>query len=270
MTTTAGKDYLWLQLRELPYFRAMLRAVEARTYEHISLDPPILDVGCGDGHFASIAFEQPLAVGVDPWLSPLRQAAQRRVNGDPVYQITSRALGATLPFADESFGSAISNSVLEHIPLVEPVLTDIQRVLRKGATFAFCVPNHNFLPSLSVANQFEKMRLHALAQAYRDFFNTIARHYHCDPPEVWQMRLEEAGFTVERWWHYFSPQAMAVFEWGHYFGLPSVVAHFLFKRWIILPTKWNLFLTQRLVQFSYDESPQQEQGVCTFYIARRL
>ena len=46
-----NKDYLWLNLRDLPYFRAMLRAVEAEFYQEFELPSPTLDLGCGDGHF---------------------------------------------------------------------------------------------------------------------------------------------------------------------------------------------------------------------------
>ena len=71
------KDYLWLNLRDLPYFRSLLRAVEARFYQGFDLPHPILDVGCGDGHFATVAFDYKLDVGIDPWGSPIREASQR-------------------------------------------------------------------------------------------------------------------------------------------------------------------------------------------------
>ena len=41
------KDYLWLHLRELPYFRSLMRAVEASFYAGLDLPSPLLDVGCG-------------------------------------------------------------------------------------------------------------------------------------------------------------------------------------------------------------------------------
>ena len=59
-----SKDYLWLHLKELPYFRSLVRAVEARFYQDFELPAPTLDVGCGDGHFATVAFERPLEVGL--------------------------------------------------------------------------------------------------------------------------------------------------------------------------------------------------------------
>lgn len=260
-----AKDYLWLHLRDLPYFRSLVRAVEARFYEQIELPRPVLDVGCGDGHFATVAFDQPLDVGIDPWAGPVHQAASR--GG---YRSVILGDGGRMPFPEHSFASAVSNSVLEHIPQVETVLTETARVLKPGAPFVFCVPNHNFLPSLSVSNALDKMGLRPLGDAYRRFFNRISRHQHCDPPEVWQARLERAGFRLERWWHYFPPRAMHVVEWGHYFGLPSLVSHFLFRRWILVPTRWNLALTRRIVQPYYDADPICPDGVYSFYIARKV
>ncbi len=259
------RDYLWLHLRDLPYFRALLRAVEARFYEDIDLPGPVLDLGCGDGHFASVAFERPLDVGIDPWWQPLQEANQR-----DAYRGLAQSDGAALPFPDGYFASAVSNSVLEHIPHLEAVLFELARVLEPGAPFIFCVPNHNFLPNLSVGRALDAVGLPPLGDAYRAFFNRISRHHHCDPPKVWESRLQRAGFEIQRWWHYFSPAALRTLEWGHYFGVPAWVSRILTGRWILAPTHWNLALTRRLVQPYYDESHQQEQGAYTFYITRRI
>ena len=51
------KDFLFLQLRDLPYFRALLRSVESSFYQDLPLPAPVYDVGCGDGHFASLTFD---------------------------------------------------------------------------------------------------------------------------------------------------------------------------------------------------------------------
>lgn len=260
----AKKDYLWLQLRDMPYFRGLLRAVEARFYEDIDLPAPTLDLGCGDGHFATIAFDRPLEVGLDPWATPIREALPR--GG---YRMVVQGYGDRLPFADGQFASAVSNSVLEHIADLDPVLAEMQRVLRPGAVFVFCVPSHNFLPNLSVARFLDRLGLKSLAAAYRRFFNRISRHHHCDSPEVWQERLERAGFRVQRWWHYFSPAALSALEWGHYFGLPALISKRLFGRWILVRRPWNLSLTTTLVERYYNETPHHPQGAYTFYIAQR-
>jgi SAM-dependent methyltransferase len=258
------KDYLWAQLRDLPYFRALLRAVEARVYQDINLPGPTLDVGCGDGHFVTAAFHHPIDVGIDPWTGPVREAARR--GG---YKCVLQGYGNRLPFPDAYFGSAMSNSVLEHIPLVDDVLAETARVLKPGAPFVFCVPNHNFLTNLSISNFFDRIGLKPLGNAYRSFFNRISRHHHCDSPEVWQERLERTGFQIDRCWHYFSPQALHVLEWGHYFGLPSLLSQKLFKKWILVPTRWNLAITTALVERYYNEEREQPQGSYSFYITHR-
>jgi SAM-dependent methyltransferase len=259
------KDYLWLNLRDLPYFRALLRAVEARFYQDIDLPPPTLDLGCGDGHFATIAFDRSLEVGVDPWWGPLREAKTRGF-----YRGLAQAEGASMPFPDGSFASAVSNSVLEHIPGIDAVLEETARVLAPGARFVFCVPNHRFLPNLSVGRLLDRIGLSFLGNGYRSFFNRISRHHHCDPPAVWETRLEQVGFQVERWWHYFSPEALRVLEWGHYFGLPSWISRLITGRWIISPTAWNLALTRHVVERFYDQPAEQDDGTYTFYVTRRV
>ena len=258
-----NKDYLGLHLKDLPYFRALLRAVEARAYQGIDLPAPTLDLGCGDGHFAGIAFDRRLDVGVDPWWGPLEEAKERET-----YLNLIQSEGSDLPFPDGYFASAVSNSVLEHIPNIEHVLYEIRRVLKPGAKFVFCVPNHNFLPSLSVARGLDQLRLGFLSDAYRSFFNRISRHYHCDPPEVWKIRLNTAGFHLERWWHYFSVDALRILEWGHYLGLPSWIFKIMTGRWILNVQPWNLALTRCLVEPYYDEPFEQEFGVYTYYITR--
>jgi SAM-dependent methyltransferase len=268
------KDYLYLHLRDLPYFRGLLRAIEARLYQDIDLPGPTLDVGCGDGHFASVAFDRPLEVGIDPWEGPIREAAARHAGDRPpaqrkVYRLLVIGDAGRSPFPDAYFASALSNSVLEHIPHVEAVLAETARVLQPGAPFAFCVPNHQFSGSLSVGRACDRIGLHALGDRYRAFFNRIARHVHCDPPEVWQPRLEAAGFSVEKWFHYYPPRAMQVSEWGHYFGLPSLLARKLTGRWVIAPTRWNLALTMRLVRGFYQRPAACNDGTMTFYLARR-
>ena len=260
----AKKDHLWLQVSGMPYFRGLLRAVEGRFYENIELPSPTLDLGCGDGHFAGVVFDRKLEVGLDPWAAPLREAEKR---GNYLKLVNST--GDQIPFEDGYFSSAVSNSVLEHIPDLDPVLADLARVMKTGAPFIFCVPNHNFLKSLSVSNFFDRIGLKFLGNAYRSFFNSIARHKHCDDPVVWKERLEKAGFELVDWWHYFSPQALHVLEWGHYFGLPSLVCRKLFGRWLLAPIRWNLFFTNLITKPSYEEPSIQPEGTCTFYIARK-
>lgn len=258
------KDYLWLNIRELPYFRGLLRAVEARFYKNIELPKPVLDIGCGDGQFASIAFDSPIDVGLDPWWEPLQEAKTRGF-----YKMLTQANGEKMPFPDNYFGSAVSNSVLEHIQQLDKVIIEIGRVLKPGAPFVFAVPNHNFTDSLMIGKFLNKLHLNSLGDSYRTWFNKIARHQHLDSPAVWKKRLEKADIHIEEYWHYYDPDSLAVTEWGHFFGLPSLVTKKLFGRWILIPSHSNLFLTERLTRPHYEKEPGCENGTCTFYVTRR-
>ena len=255
-------DLLWRHLRDLPAFRALLRAVEAHFYTGDSagetsgglpLARPVLDLGCGDGHFASVAFDRPLEAGFDPWWGPLTEARERRA-----YHLLAQAEGARMPYPDGTFATVVSNSVLEHIPQVQSVLAEAARVLRPGGGFYFCVPGPNFLPFLSVGRTLDRLwpgpRRRSPGEAYRLFFNRISRHYHCDGAEVWERRLGAAGMRLVRWWPYFSRRALVALEWGHYLGLPALVCKKLTGRWVLCPSRANLWITERLVRPLYQES----------------
>jgi SAM-dependent methyltransferase len=258
------RDTFRQQLQELPAFRALLRAVEANFYTDLPLPAPVLDLGCGDGHFALVAFAHKLDVGLDPWEGPLREARAR-----DAYRIVTHADGARMPFPDAHFATVISNSVLEHIPDVEPVVREVARVLQPGGAFYFCVPGPNFRQFLSVARAMDALHLRGFAEAYRRLFDRISRHHYYNTPEEWTERLSRAGLRVERWWSYFSPAALAVLEWGHPLGLPSVLAKKLTGRWLLVPTRWNLALTAALLRRYYEE-PLPPQGAYLFFVARKL
>src|SRR4030042_1186979 len=178
------KDFLWLNLRELPYFRAMLRAVEAQFYQGLELPAPTLDLGCGDGHFTTVAFDRKLDVGLDPWAGPIHQAA--KAGG---YISLVQADGGKMPFPSGHFASALSNSVLEHIPHVQAVLADLRRVLLPGAPFLFCVPNPRYLSELSIPKFLGGIKMAGAGRAYTGWVPRLSRVEHADWPDIWQKWL---------------------------------------------------------------------------------
>ena len=250
-----SKDFLSLQLRDLPYFRALLRAVESSYYQDLPLPAPVYDVGCGDGHFASLTFDQKIDVGLDPWHGPIHEAQKFGA-----YKSLVEADGTQSPFPSQYFASGFSNSVLEHIPHIDDVLKETARVLKKDASFYFCVPNTRYLSELSISR--------VLGKGYIEWFRLMSRTQHADEPDVWNERLERAGFELIRWWHYFSPSSLRVLEWGHYFGIPSLFARILTGRWIIVRANWNLWLTRKFLS-KYASTHPIENGAYTFYVTRR-
>ncbi len=257
LETTARRDYLWTQLCDLPYFRALLRAIEARFYEDLPVVAPILDIGSGDGLFARQAFGQKLDLGIDPFAAPTYGSVYR--DG---YKSISIAEGSAVPTADETFQTVISNSVLEHIPDLNPVIAEAHRVLKPGGYFLFCSPSDYFDRWLLGARIF--------GDAYRRFFQRIARHVTCDGPQAWTARLDAHGFDVEKCWYYFSPHAVHVFEIGHFLGLPNLITKKLFDRWVLWPSTSNpaLRMLHRWLEPIYNES-LPDKGACIFVVARK-
>ena len=256
-----ARDYLWPHLRDLPYFRALLRAVESRLMQEVVFPAPVLDIGSGDGHFASIAFRNKVDLGIDPAIKPTLEAKRRGA-----YKILVLAEGERIPCANGTFASAVSNSVLEHVDHLEEVLSDIRRVLQPGAQLVFTVPNPGYRFQLSIPRFLRCLTLNRLAVAYEDWFMRVSRTKTLFDEEEWKILLARVGFRVERSQRYFSPAALRALEWGHYFGIPCYLPRWFLGSWILVPTRWNLWITDRLIRSYYNE-PFSKEGTYTFYIA---
>ena len=256
-------DLLWRQLKSLPAFRALLRAVEARFYYLLPMSEPVLDLGCGDGHFATMIFDKPVTAGFDPWWGPLQKS--RRGN---IYKSLAQAYGHQTPYPDNHFATVYSNSVLEHIPDLQPVLDETNRIMQDGGLFIITTPSHFFTEHLAGARLCQRLGLPGLADRYRRFFNFISRHEHTDSPEVWATRLAHAGFSIERWQYYYSKEALRAHEWGHIQGLPAAILHWLLGWWIIAPWKSSLAGTDRWLRRFYNEAPPAE-GAYMLLLARK-
>jgi SAM-dependent methyltransferase len=259
----SANPYYWPMLESLPYFRALLRAVEGIYYEGFDLSSPILDIGCGDGHFASLVFQNLLDVGIDPERKSLSEAKERKA-----YRHLIQSLGDKMPFPSNYFSSAISNSVLEHIPGVQDVLNESGRLLKQNGLLLFCVPNHRWPENLKISGILEGFKMEKLAKAYRGFFIRISRHINMLSAQEWGKMLEVAGYRLEKHWDYFPPKALHTLELGHYFGLPSLLTRWLFGRWVLVSSKWNLRLTYLLTK-KYADSRHQKVGTYTWIAARK-
>jgi SAM-dependent methyltransferase len=252
-------DHLTRQLATMAPHRAVLRAVECRLMGAVELQAPVLDLGCGDGHFAAIAYESPLDVGVDIRLREVREAAGR---GPSVYRHLAAASATSLPFGDGSFATVVSNCAIEHMPEIDRVIGEITRVLRPGGAFVTTLPSEHFADMLLGSTLLRSLRLRRAAGAYGRWFNRISYHYHVDPPEVWRERLARFDLDVVEHCYYFSARAHRAFDASHYLSVPNLGARKLTGRWVLHPIQARPY--ERWLRQYYEEPLPQPVGAYQF------
>ncbi|MBA3533135.1 MAG: methyltransferase domain-containing protein [Ardenticatenales bacterium] len=264
LTRSSQRDYLDDHIRDVPTFRALLRAVECRLFEEAGpLTDPVLDLGCGDGHYATIAFSTPLLVGIDPEAAMVREAHQRGA-----YRHAIVASATEMPFPSAFFNSVIANCVVEHIPDIETVLSETARVLRPGGRFIFGVPSENFTRMLLVPKLLRAAGLEEAAQEYGNWFNAHSQHFHTDSPTVWLERLTRHGFKVEHHEYYISEEAHQLFDVLHYLSVPRLISRKLTGRWTAFENPASQALFNALLRPHYDQPPPA-QGAYIFFHARK-
>jgi SAM-dependent methyltransferase len=260
----ARRDYLAHHLRDVPAFRALLRSVECRLFDQAGpLEPPVLDVGCGDGHFAAMAFSEQLQTGIDRDEAMVREARTRGVYRWPLV-----ADARQLPYQSETFATVVANCSIEHVPEIEPVVAEVARVLRPGGRFLFGVPSHKFADLLLGSTLLRSLGLEKLGQAYGDWFNQHSYHYTTDPPEVWIERLRRHGLRVEHWEYYMSPSGHRAFDLAHYLGVPRLISRKLTGKWLAFPNPPANALFAAWLRRYCDEGPPA-LGPYIFFHARK-
>ena len=187
---------------------ALWRAVELRTAAEESFARPLLDLGCGDGLIGRVLFgPRGIDVGFDPWLAQLRRAA-----ASGVYHHVQQALGDSMPYPSDSFATVFSNSVLEHIPDLPPVIREAGRVLRPGGRLILTVPSDKFHHLL----YFYQARLSsgdsAGAARYAAQVDARLAHYHYHTPAEWADLLAQGGMRLEKARYYMPSPTMALWD----------------------------------------------------------
>ena len=257
------REILRAHLREMPLHRVIIRSIEASILTPVDYPRPILDIGCGDGHFAAVTFPAGVDVGLDPGMDEAVESSRR-----DVYRMVIRADSTAMPFPDRSFGSVVSNCVFEHIPDIDRTVSEIGRVLKPGGRFATTVIADSFRDLLTSRPAWARLGLSRLHRSYVDWFNRKAIHYHFDPPEKWIRRFERAGLRVDEWRYYMSPRATRAFHWAHYLSLPHLVFRRLTGRWVPFPGLFDRpFWIRRYLPFV--EEPPPELGSCIAFVCSR-
>lgn len=149
-----------------------------------------VDLGCGDAKLTAILLRRighRDLTGVDPDAREADEAIRRQI-----YSAVRVCSGDQIPEADASFDFAVSNSVLEHIPDLDPVLGEMARIVRPNGLFLLTVPHAGFhaqlrgplLPGLSRAD-------------YEARLDKRLAHLRYPTANEWKQMLSRHGFATE-------------------------------------------------------------------------
>lgn len=191
--------------------QAFWRAIEAEALAAEEFNSPLLDLGCGDGRFASVLFGR---LGIKPSAGcDLSSEKTARAGALGLYGEAATADITALPYKDGSFASVFSNCVFEHIPDDLAALKEAARVLRPGGTFIFTVPNVNFIVNLPAYQKLRRRGLEAEARAYAESIDKRLEHYHYRSRAEWEGLLRQAGLSMKKAVHYLNADAEKVWIW---------------------------------------------------------
>jgi SAM-dependent methyltransferase len=251
------RPYVEAYLRNRPLFFSLIRPQEASLFQGVraSLQHPILDLGCGDGFFAEITFgRDSIDVGLDLPTSRIDEAA-----ATGVYREMRTYDGLVIPFEEASFGSVVSNCVLEHVGNLDRVVAEVARVTRPGGLFVTSV----------MADRWEEYQLGAklLGERYSSFMRGRQEHRNLLSREEWDAVFQRAGFTVDGAVGYLSSRTSLYLDAMHYLSVPALVSRVVTGQWVFAPHLWARLAPAltRLIDLPVDAN----RSAAIFYVLRR-
>ncbi len=218
----------YISMAPLPL--AFERSVEGEIFAGLRFERPILDLGCGEGLFAKLVFAEPIETGIDP--NP-RELAKARAYGSHAQLI--QCSGNDIPMSDASYKTIFSNSVLEHIPEIEPVLAEVHRLLATGGRFYLTVPSDNFAHFTLGYQILTSLGLDQLANRYQSWFNSFWRHYHFYSIEQWKNLAGKSGFEIIKAYRYDSKSLCLLNDCLVPLSIFGFIMKKLINQWTLVP-----------------------------------
>ncbi|OGG13467.1 hypothetical protein A2773_00485 [Candidatus Gottesmanbacteria bacterium RIFCSPHIGHO2_01_FULL_39_10] len=252
--------FLKTYLRERPLFLSLIRAKEALLYQkYLPLKKPILDVGCGDGFFAKVAFgKKYIDVGLDVEDSRVEEAKNLGV-----YKKIVIYDGQKIPFPDKYFSTVVSNSVLEHVSDLDIVLKEIYRVLKPGGLFITIVMAKPWEENLFGAK--------LLGDFYKKWMRRKQVHVNLLKKEEWDNEFRKAGLKIGETVGHLTPISCRWIDLLHYISIPSLLSYKLFGKWVLFPDlAKNIYPLKYLAKIVSENVPSEKSGAIFYVLKKRI
>lgn len=250
-----------------PLALALERALECMVISKQEFRAPVLDIGCGDGLFASILFTDKIDTGID--LNPSEIACAEKTGA---YNELICCSGSQIPKPSGTYRTVFSNSVLEHIPDVTPVLREAHRLLEPGGSFFFTVPTDEFEQHSVIHRILIGLGLTNLAIRYRKWYNRFWRHFHAYNTNHWKKLVTDAGFEVVEMVRYNPPGMTTRNDCLAPVAALSSILKRTIGRWVLWPQLRGLLLASIAprIERSFIEKGVSADGSLVFVQARKV
>lgn len=150
--------------------------------ERVERQLRVLDVGCGEGHFAAALVRYGAeVVAIDVAEQPLRRARKRHTAID----VRLVEPEAPLPLEDASFDVVWAGETIEHVADSSRWLSEVRRVLRSGGLVLLSTPDHGPL---------SRLRLGLSRKAFEAHFDPRSDHLRFYTRRVLADLLADFGF----------------------------------------------------------------------------
>ena len=245
-----------------PAALAMERVQECEILEKQTFARPILDIGCGDGVFATMFFAEKIDTGIDYDAEEIARAS-----GYGAYEELITCSGDSIPKPDASYNTIFSNSVLEHIPELMPVLHEAHRLLKPGGNFYVTIPTDRLERYNSISRIMGALGLKETRKKFQEFHNQFWKHYHAYPEDIWRAKFEEAGFRVVEEQTYITKNLTLLYDVLTPIAVPAMVSKKLLDRWIVLPGLRKLYVgtIKKLLDPLIDIAKRKEEKGCLVF-----
>lgn len=229
------KEFLLRFLEKYSVAHALARSLEASVLSQFKLTAPSLDFGCGDGSFARICFgKEKIDAGVDISSQNIKFAQKSRA-----YKGVFLSEKERLSFKNSSFQTVISNSVFEHIKDIDPILAEINRVLKKGGRLVFTVPGEETIQFWPLTK--------FLGSWYSNVKNFLWQHRTLEDRNFWVNKLAEHGFKVKKVLTFADRQAIGLLDYFYPLSAFPFLTRRIFGRYFTFrPEFLNKFLARFL------------------------
>lgn len=255
-------DFLIQYLKERPFFLSLIRARELSLYQdYLPFKGLVLDVGCGDGFFASILFTKKVKsegkiIGLD-----IKESRMKEARALHIYDEIVEYDGVHMLFSSNSFDTVFSNCVLEHVSELDEVLKETYRVMKKGAAFIAPVMarpwEENLVGSLLFGN------------SYKTWMRKKQVHVNLNTDKEWDNHFKKAGFKIEKKEGYLSPRACKLMDIAHYVSIPSLISRILFNRWVLFPDITAKLYPLKKIENILSERVEAGKSGAIFYVLKK-